>query len=112
MPQPCWSWPNSQTAAPTPDHHDQRRADLAEREQQGDEAEQDGARNPCHDQADRHDDGLDGGRPHHPVGHTAHRARRDVQRGAGGLATKPPEDVAQRCRQGIAADPEERRHDQ
>ena len=31
---------------------------------------------------------------------------------AGGLATKPPQDVAQRRRQDIAADPEERRHDQ
>ena len=35
-----------------PDRDDQRRADLAERKQQGDKAEQDSARNPRHGQAE------------------------------------------------------------
>src|SRR6516162_9845135 len=96
----------------TPDRHDQRRADLAERKQQRDKAEQGGARNSRDDQADRHHDGLDNGGSRHPVGHTAHRARRDVQLGSGGFAAKLPEEFVQPCRQGVAADPEQRRYDQ
>jgi hypothetical protein len=63
-------------------------------------------------QADRHYDGLDDSRPHHTVGHTAHRSRRDVQRGISGFTAKPPEDLAQPRGQRVAADPQERRDDQ
>ena len=67
--------------------------DVGERKQKGHETKQNGAWDTRQEQAGCHYEGLDSSRPHHPVGHTAHRARRGVQHRVGHLTAKPPEDL-------------------
>src|SRR5271165_891081 len=95
----------------TPDQREQRATDLADREQQANEAERPGARDSSDGQADGEQDGLDSCCADYAVSDSAYRAGRDVERLLGDRTPKAPERIVQHRNEPIAIGPEHRRHD-
>src|SRR5271169_2048599 len=96
----------------TPNYDEQRAADLADREQQSDEAEGPGTGDSGDSEADGKQDRLDGCRADHTVGDAAYRPGCDVEYSLGDRTAEAPECVVQHRNQPLAVDPEHSRHDQ